>query len=169
MFLNKNAYLYLQLKNILMPNTYSLLYYHFIFSPHSRDYLIKEDFEKPLYKYITGIVNNLNQKLIQINGMPDHIHLLVRLRPNVAPSVFIQKVKSNSSRWINTNRFLPGKFSWQTGGGIFTVDYHRIETIKKYISNQKEHHKKMNFREEYISFLSKYNIDYKKEFLLDFF
>ena len=152
-----------------MPNTYSQLYYHFIFSPNSRKSLIRKDFEENLYKYIAGIVINLKQNLIQINGMADHVHLLVRLRPNISPSDFIKKVKSNSSRWINDNRFLQEKFSWQTGGGIFTVDYYRIESVKKYIVNQKEHHKRTSFREEYLDFLSKYNIEYQDEYLLKFF
>ena len=161
--------LFLQLKRIIMPNTYSQLYYHFVFSPQNRESMIKKEFEKDLYKYIAGIINNLNQNLIQINGMPDHIHLLVRLKPNITPSEFIQKVKSNSSRWINNNRFLPRKFSWQTGGGIFTIDYYRIDLVKEYIINQKEHHKITSFKKEYIDFLTQYNIEYKTEYLLEFF
>ncbi|HHB52411.1 MAG TPA: transposase [Saprospiraceae bacterium] len=100
--------------------------------------------------------------------MPDHIHILVRLRPTMAPSEFMQKIKSNSSKWINDNKLLRGKFFWQTGGGIFSVDYTRVDSVRKYIIDQKEHHKKRIFRSEYIELLEKYNIQYDSKYLLKF-
>ena len=152
-----------------MPNTYSQLYYHYIFSPKNRDALITSNFEQNLYKYITGVVKNLNQILIQINGMQDHIHLLVRLKPAIAPSTFIQKVKANSSKWINENNFLVGKFAWQSGGSIFSVDYNRVDEVKKYILNQKEHHKNKTFKEEFIELMDLYKVIYDERYLLEFF
>ena len=152
-----------------MPNTYSQIYLHHVFSPKYRRALIKPEFEEELFKYITGIVKNLNQNLIRINGMPDHCHLLVRLRPAMAPSKFIQTVKTNSSRWINEKKFLSNKFNWQVGGGIFSVSHRNVPQLINYIDNQKEHHKKANFREEYLELLKHYGISFEKEYLLDFF
>ena len=152
-----------------MPNTFSQIYLHYVFSPKYRQALIKTEFEDELYKYITGITKNLGQQLIRINGMPDHCHLLVRLRPALAPSKFIQTVKTNSSRWINEKKFLSNKFNWQTGGGIFSVSHRNVPDLIGYIENQKEHHKKANFKEEYLKLLNHYGIDFEKEYLLDFF
>ena len=151
-----------------MPNTYSQIYLHFVFTPKYRKSLIIPEIEDNLYKYITGIVKNLDQKLIRINGMPDHCHLLVRLRPSMAPSKFIQTVKANSSAWINKNGFFKHKFSWQVGGGVFSVSERNVDQLIYYIENQKEHHRKQNFKNEFIKLLEHYNIEYKEEYLLDF-
>ena len=152
-----------------MPNTYSQIYLHFVFSPKNRLALISPDIETELFKYITGVVKNLGQHLIAINGMPDHCNLLVRLRPAMAPSKFIQAVKTNSSRWINEKKFLSNKFSWQVGGGIFSVSPSGVPRVVKYIETQKKHHKKTNFRDEYLQFLEKSGIKFEKEYLLEFF
>ncbi len=152
-----------------MPNTYSQIYLHYVFSPKYRQALIKGEFEEELFKYITGIVKNLDQQLIRINGMPDHCHLLVRLRPALAPAKFIQTVKTNSSRWINEKKFLKHKFNWQVGGGVFSVSHRNIPQLVNYINNQKQHHKKGSFREEYLKLLDHYGIAFEEEYLLDFF
>ena len=101
--------------------------------------------------------------------MPDHCHLLVRVRPSLAPSKFIQAIKTNSSRWINEKKFLKHKFNWQTGGGIFSVSYRNVPELISYMENQKEHHKKSSFREEYLKLLNHYGITYEEEYLLEFF
>jgi len=152
-----------------MPNTYSQIYLHYVFSPKYRQALINADFEEELFMYITGIIKNLEQQLIRINGMPDHLHILVRLRPAMAPAKFIQLIKTNSSRWINEKKFLPVKFSWQVGGGIFSVSPRNLPQVIRYIENQKEHHKKSNFRKEYITLLNNSDIDFEKDYLLNFF
>jgi REP element-mobilizing transposase RayT len=152
-----------------MPNTYSQIYLHYVFSPKYRQALIKPEFEQELYKYITGIVKNLNQQMIRINGMPDHCHLLIRLRPSLSPSKLIQTVKTNSSSWINNKKFLNKKFNWQTGGGIFSVSHRNVPQLINYIDNQKKHHSKTAFKDEYLKLLKHYNIDFKNEYLLEFF
>lgn len=152
-----------------MPNTYSQIYLHYVFSPKHRQAFIKPEFENDLYKYITGIVKNLDQNLICINGMPDHCHLLIRLRPAMPPSKLIQTVKANSSSWINSNNFLKQKFNWQIGGGVFSISHKHVPRVVKYIENQKEHHKKSNFKSEYLQLLYHYNIEFKDEYLLEFF
>ncbi len=130
--------------------------------------MLKPEFEDELQKYIAGISKRLNQQLISINTMPDHCHLLVRLRPSMAPSVFIQKVKAGSSNWINEKGFLKSKFHWQAGGGIFSVSSKDVSMVAEYIDNQKEHHKKIDFRDEYITFLKHYGIEFDEKYLLDF-
>ncbi|MEA1898458.1 MAG: IS200/IS605 family transposase [Bacteroidota bacterium] len=152
-----------------MPNTYSQIYLHYVFSPKYRKALIKAEFEEELYKYITGIVKKLDQQLIRINGMPDHCHLLVRLRPSFAPSKFIQAVKTNSSRWVNEKKFLKYRFNWQTGGGIFSVSHRNVPELISYIESQKQHHKKSSFREEYLELLNHYGISFEDDYLLEFF
>ena len=152
-----------------MPNTYSQIYLHYVFSPKYRRALIKPDFEQELYKYITGIVKKMDQQMIRINGMPDHCHLLIRLRPSLSPSKLIQAVKSNSSSWINKKGFLRDNFNWQTGGGIFSVSHKNIPGLINYIDNQKEHHKKVTFQDEYRKLLKHYGIEFKDDYLLEFF
>ena len=152
-----------------MPNTYSQIYIHYVFTPKYRRSLILPEFEDELHKYITGITKNLDQNLIRINSMPDHCHLLVRLRPAMAPSVFIQKVKINSSAWINEKGFLKDKFAWQIGSGVFSVSHRNVPQLIKYIDNQKEHHKKRSFKDEYLKLLKHYGISFKDEYLFEFF
>ena len=100
--------------------------------------------------------------------MPNHVHLLVRIRPNLAPSVFIQKVKANSSKWINQRRFFNHDFTWQIGGAVFSIGYRHIPYLIKYIDNQKEHHRKDSFKNEYLKILVENNIEFSSEYLLDF-
>jgi len=152
-----------------MSNTYSQIYLHYVFSPKYRQALLESKFEEELHKYISGIVKNLDQHLIRINSMPDHCHILVRLRPYMAPSKFIQMVKTNSSRWINEKNFINHKFSWQTGGGVFSVSHYNVPALVSYIDNQKEHHKKVIFKEEYLKLLKHYGIEYNEKYLPEFF
>lgn len=152
-----------------MPNTYSQLYFHFVFSPKYRQALIRSEFEEEIYRYITGIVKSLDQQLLRINGMPAHCHLLVRLRPTIAPSKFIQAIKANSSRWINEKKFYKFKFSWQVGGGMFSVSHRNIPELINYIDNQKEHHNKLSFDIEYRNLLNQYGIKFEDKYLLKFF
>lgn len=153
-----------------MPNTFSKLYVHHVSAVKYRQSLILPTFEDELYKYIVGIIKGLGQTPIQVNGMPDHIHIAARLRPAMAPAEFVQKVKANSSKWINDNGFLPRRFAWQTGGAIFSVSRTHVEPLRNYIKNQKAHHmKKGSFRREYLKLLKDYNIDPDPEYLPEFF
>lgn len=152
-----------------MPNTYSQIYFHYVFSPKYRQSLIQPEFEDEIHKYISGIIRNHDQRLICINGMPDHIHLLVRLRPSLAPSKFIQTIKTNSSGWINKKGFFKYKFAWQVGGGVFSVSHRNTPDLKSYIENQKEHHKNISFEEEYLKLLKHCGVSFEERYLLDFF
>ncbi|TXB68354.1 IS200/IS605 family transposase [Phaeodactylibacter luteus] len=152
-----------------MPNSFSKLYIHHVSAVKYRQALILPSFEEELYKYIVGIIKNLGQTPLQVNGMPDHIHIAARLRPDMAPATFVQKVKANSSKWINDQGFLPQKFSWQTGGGTFSVSRTHVDAVRYYIKNQKAHHAKKSFRKEYLDILKKHEIEPDAKYLPDFF
>jgi len=152
-----------------MSNTFSQLYVHVVFAVKGRANLISAKWKEDLFKYITGIITNKNQKLIQINGVSDHLHLLIGIKPNCNLSDLVRDVKANSSKWINENKFVKGKFEWQEGFGAFSVGYSQIETVVNYILNQEEHHRKKTFREEYIKFLNDYQIDFKPEYVFEDF
>ena len=152
-----------------MPNTYTQLYVHVVFAVKGRANLISRNWKEDLYKYTAGIITNKNQKLMVINGMPDHLHLLVGLKPDYSLSDLVRDIKANSSKWINENKYVAGKFEWQTGFGAFSVSQSGIHNVVRYILNQEAHHKKKTFMEEYIEFLKAYQIEFKPEYLLDDF
>jgi len=151
-----------------MGNTFTQIYIHFVFSVKNRECLIKNDWEKELYKYITGIVKANGHKLIAINGMPDHVHILVGLKPTQSISDLMQDVKGSSSKWINDKKLVYGKFKWQSGYGGFSYSHSQLNNIVQYIMKQKEHHKRKTFREEYLNILKSFNIKYENKYLFDF-
>ena len=148
-----------------MADTYSQLYVQIVFAVKGRQNLISQKWKDEIYKYITGIITNQKQKLIAINGMPDHIHILVGIKPNITLSDLIRDIKSNSSKFINEQKWTNGKFEWQKGFGAFSYSHSQLTNIIKYIENQEEHHKTKTFREEYIAFLKLFDIDFKDEYI----
>lgn len=128
-----------------MANTYSQLYYHFVWAVRNRQSLITENFKDDLHKYITGIVMNQGQKMMIINSHLDHIHMFVSCKTNIRPDELMKEVKEHSTRYINTKRLARGKFYWQGGYGAFTVSKWNKEMIVNYIKNQEQHHTKKNF------------------------
>lgn len=150
-----------------MANTYSQLYVQIVFAVKGRQNLISKNNKDEIYKYITGIITNHKQKLIVINGMPDHIHILVGIKPDISLSDLVRDIKSNSSKFINEQKWINGKFEWQTGFGAFSYGHSQLANVIKYIENQEEHHKTKTFREEYIAFLKLFNIDFKNEYLFE--
>ncbi len=148
-----------------MANTYTQLYFHVIFAVKGRDNLISKKWKEKLYKYISGIVSNKEQKLMIINGMPNHIHLLLSTKPNCNLSDLVRDIKSNSSKWINSKQFISGKFEWQTGFGAFTVSQSGVNSVIDYIKNQENHHGKKSFREEYIDFLASYEVEFNSDYI----
>lgn len=131
--------------------------------------MIQPNWEEDLYKYISGIVRNKEQKLLAINGMPDHIHFLIGMRPTCCLSDLVREIKKSSNQFINERKFLENSFYWQEGYGAFSYSHSALDKVIRYIGNQKEHHKKQTFREEYLEFLTKFQIEYKEEFLFDCF
>ncbi|WP_316795841.1 IS200/IS605 family transposase [Pedobacter agri] len=148
-----------------MPNTYTQIHIQFVFAVKNRVALISQDWEERLLKYITGIFQSNNHKMIQINCMPDHIHILVGLRTHQSISSLIQNVKAESSKWINDQCFLKSKFSWQEGYGAFSYSKSDLPNVIRYIQNQKEHHKKENFLDEYTKFLKEFEIEYEDKYI----
>jgi len=152
-----------------MANTYTQLYVQFVFSVKGRENLIKEKFRDELEKVMCGIVTEHKSKTYVIYCNPDHTHIFVGLHPTISVSKLIEQVKSGSSNWLNEKKYIAGKFSWQDGYGAFTYSKSQIDNVVKYILNQSEHHKKQSFREEYLSFLNKFEIDYDSKYLFDWY
>lgn len=150
-----------------MPGTFSQIYIQYVFAVQGRSNLIQSKWKDELFKYINGIVTNKGQKLIAINGMPDHLHVFVGLKPSMAISDLVRDIKNNSSKFINDKKFVKGKFSWQEGYGVFTYSHSHINNVYQYIMNQEKHHKKKSFKEEYIEFLKKFEIEYNEKFLFE--
>ncbi len=148
-----------------MANTYTQLYIHFVFAVQNRNSLIFESWEKELYYYMSGIIEQQEHKLYAINGMPDHLHVLISMNPEQSPSKLMYHLKRNSSLWINRKHMTPGRFSWQEGFGAFSYGKSQITRIAEYIAGQKYHHSKRNFHDEYIEFLRLYEIDYDERYL----
>lgn len=148
-----------------MANTYTQIYIHIVFAVKGRQNLISKIWKEELYKYITGIVTHKEQKLIAINGMPDHIHILIGLKPTQMLSDLVRDIKANSSRFINEKQWIPGKFEWQTGFGAFSCGHSQLDTVVKYIQNQEIHHNTKTFKEEYIMLLKTADIDYNEQYI----
>ena len=148
-----------------MANTYTQIHIHFVFAVKFRHGIIQCKWKEDLYKYITGIIQNNNHKLLAINGMPDHIHILLGLRPAQSISDLMKDVKQSSSKWINDNKLTSGHFEWQEGYGAFSYSKSQINQVINYIQNQEIHHKKKTFKEEYLDFLEKFEIDYDEKFI----
>ncbi len=150
-----------------MPNTYSQIYIQIVFTVKGRENLIKNANREELHKLITGIVKNRDQKLLSIFAMPDHVHLLIGIKPNISISDLVRDIKAGSSKFINDSKWLNGKFNWQEGFGAFSYSKSQIDNVIKYILNQEEHHKKETFKEEYLGFLNKFEIDYDEKYLFE--
>ena len=150
-----------------MANTYTQLFVHVVFAVKGRSNLISALWKEKLHQYITGIITNKNQKLMIINGMPDHLHILIGFKPDCKLSDLVRDIKANSSKWVNENKLAPGKFEWQTGFGAFTVAQSQIQTVTGYILKQDEHHRKKTLREEYIEFLNAYQIEFRPEYIFE--
>lgn len=150
-----------------MANTYTQLYTHIVFAVKGRTSIIHNDSKDRIYKYISGIIANQNQKLYIINGMPDHIHILISMKPNLALSDLVKEVKEHSTKFINNQKLIAGKFQWQQGFGGFSVSHSQLDVVLNYIKNQEEHHKKRTFKEEYLEMLKKYSIDYNDAYLFE--
>jgi len=148
-----------------MPNTYTQLHIQFVFAVKYREGVIQASWKDELYKYITGIVQQNKHKLISINGMSDHIHKLIGMRPHQSISDLMQDVKGNSLKWINEKKLVKGKFEWQEGYGAFSYGKSQIKNVILYIENQEQHHKKKTFREEYLDFLIKFEIEYDEQYI----
>lgn len=152
-----------------MANTYSQIYIQIVFAVQNRNALIDFSWENELYKYITGIVQNRGQKLISINGMPDHIHILIGMRPTCNLSDLVREIKKSTNNFINEKQFSKFSFKWQEGFGAFSYSHSQLDNVISYINNQKTHHKKVSFKDEYLGFLKKFEIEFDGDYLFKWF
>ena len=148
-----------------MANTYTQIHIQAVFAVQNRKCIIAESWEEDLYKYIAGVLNKHNHKVLAINGMPDHIHILFGFRPTQSLSELMQDIKGSSSKWINQNRKVQGKFSWQEGYGAFSYSKWDVEKINNYVRNQKIHHKQKYFSEEYHTLLDDFDVPFDERYI----
>lgn len=130
--------------------------------------LIRDEHKEEIYKYITGIVRNDGHKMIAINGMSDHTHILLGLKPDMALSDLVRDIKSNSTNFINERRFAPGKFGWQEGYGAFSYGRSQLDLVIHYIQNQEKHHRRTSFKDEYLSLLKRFEIEFDGKYIFKF-
>ena len=150
-----------------MANTFTQLYFHVIFAVKRRQNHLSPIWKERLFKYISGIITHKNQKLMIVNGTMDHIHLLIGTQPDCNLSDLVRDIKSNSSKFINDEKLVFGKFEWQKGFGAFTVGYSQLEKVINYIKFQEEHHKTKTFKAEYIEFLKLNNIEFSNDYIFE--
>ena len=153
----------------MKPGAYTQLYIHLVFAIKYRERLLTKEIRTELFKYISRIISNRKHKAIIINGMADHIHILIGLNPNDKITDLVACIKRESSSLINEKKFFHGKFYWQDGYGAFSYSRSMLDIIYRYIANQETHHKKRTFREEYVDLLNKFQIKYDVKYLFDFF
>jgi putative transposase len=149
-----------------MANTFSQIYLQFVFAVQDRISLIHSEWRDELYKYINGIVQTNNHKLICINGTANHIHIFIGYKPHQLIPELLQDIKGSSSKWINTKGFIRGKFKWQEGYGAFSYGHSQVDDVVRYIQNQEQHHRIKTFREEYLELLEKFNISFEEKYIL---
>lgn len=148
-----------------MANTYSQIHLQFVFAVQFRYSLIHNSWKDELYKYITGITQAHKHKMIIINGMPDHIHMLIGMRPSQSVSELLQDIKGSPSKWINEKRFTAGRFQWQEGYGAFSYSKKELPSIINYIKNQMQHHSKKTFLEEYKELLDEFEVTFDEKYI----
>lgn len=153
----------------MTPGTYTQIYLQFVFAVKSRIGLIQPKYQIEVYSFIAGLINSMGHKSYAVNGMPDHVHVFMSFNPKHSPAETIKEIKRASSNFINEKQWFPGKFQWQAGYGCFSYSKSQIDSVVKYIMNQREHHRKVTFREEYLEFLDKFAVDFDKRYLFEFF
>jgi len=149
-----------------MSSTFSQIYIQIVFAVKGRQSLIQPAWEEDLYKYITGIVQRKQQKMLAINGMADHIHLFMGLTPTCCISDLVREIKKSSNDFIKENSLCSG-FYWQNGYGAFSYSHSQLSNVIAYIISQKDHHRKKSFEEEYIQLLKKFEITFEERHLFE--
>ena len=150
-----------------MSNTFTNLIYHVVFSTKYRRATITEGFRSDLYAYVGGLVRNRDGIPLEIGGTEDHIHLLAKLSPKYAIMDVLRVVKALSSKWVNDEQALDRRFEWQAGYGAFSVSFSQVEKLRFYIQNQQEHHRKISFQAEFLSFLRKHHVEFDLKYVFD--
>ncbi len=152
-----------------MANTYTQLYIQFVFAVENREALIKESIRDEVQKYLTGIAQNKGHKMLAVYCNPDHTHVFLGLKPEQSISSLANDLKVNTSKWLNERGLCKHKFNWQAGFGAFSYHRSMLSTIGNYVNNQKEHHKKRSFKDEYLDLLHEFDIAFEDQYLFNFF
>jgi len=147
--------------------TFSQIYIQIVFAVQGRQNLLQKEWRDEVFKYMSGIIKNKGQKPIIVNGVSDHAHVFVGLRPAMTLSDLVRDIKNNSSNFINDHAWIKGKFSWQEGYGAFSYSHSQIETVYSYILNQEQHHAKQTFKDEYMELLKKFEIEHDVKYLFE--
>ncbi len=150
-----------------MAGTFSQIYMQVVFAVKGKGNLLHENWREEVFKYMAGIIKGKGQKPIIVNGVADHVHVFIGLKPSMSVSDLIRDVKNNSTNFINEKKFVMGKFSWQEGYGAFSYSHSQIGNVYNYVLNQEEHHRKKTFREEYLQFLKDFEIEYDEKYLFE--
>jgi len=152
-----------------MPGTFSQIYIQAIFAVKGRENLISKTWNTELHRYFAGIIKGKEQKSIIVNGMPDHVHAFIGLKPSMSISDLVRDIKNNSSNFVKDHKLVKGKFSLQEGYGAFSYSHSHIGNVYHYILNQDKHHKKKTFKEEYLEFLRRFEVDYDEKYLFEWY
>jgi putative transposase len=152
-----------------MANTYTQLNVHAVFSVKGRDNFLGDKIRPEIFKYISGILKNINQFPLAVNGYKDHVHMFFEMQPDKTLSDIIKIVKANSSKWISENKMIPGNFEWQKGYSGFTYSRSQRNNVINYIMKQEEHHRKKTFREEYLELLELFGIEFDHRYVFEFY
>ncbi len=152
-----------------MADVFSQIYIQTVFAVKNRQALIQPEWEENLYRYTTGVVENRGHKMLAINGMPDHVHIFIGLKPAEALSDLVREIKNATNDFIRDNRLSPFRFDWQAGYGAFSYSRSHMDAVCKYILNQKEHHKKRTFEEEFMKILADFEVEIGRKTMFDFF
>ncbi len=153
----------------MVPGTYTQIYLHFVIVVKFREALIQPKYQEEVFPFIAGLINAMGHKSYAVNGMPDHVHLFMSFTPSKSPAETIKEIKRATTNFINEKKWFPGKFQWQNGYGCFSYGKSQVDAVVNYVLNQKEHHRKVTFREEYLAFLKKFEVEYDERYLFDFF
>jgi putative transposase len=152
----------------MKPGSFTQLYVQLVFAVKNRDAVLHKNIRCRVFEYIGGIVSAMKHKVIIVNGVSNHVHILIGLNPSISISDTVHGIKRSSSLFINTEKMCKGKFSWQEGYGAFTYSHSQLNEVFRYIQNQEEHHKKTSFKDEYVQFLKKFEVDYDERYIFDF-
>jgi REP element-mobilizing transposase RayT len=153
----------------MKPNTYTKLYVHCVFTPKGRHSLLNDSIRENVHKYIYGIIKGMRCYPVGINGTSNHIHILTGFYPALSISDLVRDIKRSSALYINNNRLLQQKFSWQEGYGAFTVGYRDLDRVYNYVLNQKTHHETTIFKDEYLALLTDEGVEFSGDYLCEFY
>jgi len=152
-----------------MAKTFTQIYIQYVFAVQGRENLLRDHFREEVFKYMAGIIREKKQKPIAVNGTSNHVHVFVGLNPTMLISDLVRDIKNNSTNFINSNRWLPGRFSWQEGYGAFSYGHSQLDQVYQYIINQEQHHRKRSFREEYLELLKRFEVEYDERNLFEWY